>query len=179
MENRVLIALARVSTLLGVSFLLACSGTTADPDARPIRSRPSSAEHDRNIDALRPPKRSRPVIAVLADNAGTETTDFLIPYAVLSESNLADVVAVAPESGTIQLMPALRVNPQETTASFDRRYPTGADYVIVPAMHHRDTPAILDWIRAQSATGATIVAIRRGTTGSGSPAEESPCPVNS
>lgn len=123
---------------------------------------PSVEEQKRSISALRPPKRERPLIAILGDNAGTETTDFLVPYGVLTESNVADVIAVAPEAGPIQLMPALAVVPQRTTASFDALYPEGADYVIVPAMHRTDAPAVLDWIRAQSATGAIIVGICSG-----------------
>jgi len=80
----------------------------------------------------------------------------------LTESNLADVIAVAPEAGPIQLMPALTIAPQQTTAAFDRLHPDGADYVIVPAMHRTGHPAVLDWIRAQSATGAIVVGICSG-----------------
>jgi len=122
----------------------------------------TAAEQAATIESLRPPKRTRPVIAVLGDNAGTETTDFLIPYGVLKESKVADVVAVAPTAGAIQLMPALAIQPQQTTASFDATYPRGADYVIVPAMHQSDSPAVLDWIRAQSKSGAIIVGICSG-----------------
>ena len=39
--------------------------------------------------------RERPVVAVLAYNPATEITDFVVPYGVLVESGVADVVAVA------------------------------------------------------------------------------------
>lgn len=60
-------------------------------------------------------------------------------------------------------MPALRVGPQATLAEFDNAYPEGADYVIVPAFHHDEEGGpIIDWIRSQSAGGATIVGICAG-----------------
>jgi len=41
------------------------------------------AEHARTIEAMRPPRRARPVIALLTLNEATEVTDFLVPYGVL------------------------------------------------------------------------------------------------
>jgi transcriptional regulator GlxA family with amidase domain len=111
---------------------------------------------------MAPPRRERPVVAVLGHNDGTETTDYLIPYAVLAESDAAEVVAIAPEQRPIRLTPALSVAPQATLAGFDKRWPAGADYVIVAAMHPRDDPAILAWIRTQAARGATIVGVCSG-----------------
>jgi len=157
-KNLVILALLAVAVPLSSG----CGGrvSTGPTDARPIAVGPE--EHQRTIDALRPPKRERPLIAVLADNAGTETTDFLVPYGVLVASEVADVVAVAPESGPIELMPALRVAPQQTLESFDEQHPTGADYVVVPALHRTDVPILHDWIRSQAEGGATIVAICSG-----------------
>jgi len=108
------------------------------------------------------PRHAKPVIAVLALNDGTETTDFLVPYAVLRRANVATVEAVAPRPGRVSLMPALTIELQNDIASFDRRYPDGADYVIVPAMHADNDPVIIGWIRAQAAKGAVIVAICSG-----------------
>jgi len=119
-------------------------------------------EHVATIAALKPPKRQRPVIAVLGQNAGTETTDYLVPYGVLKQSGLADVWALATEPGPLKLHPALVIQPQATTAGFDARYPDGADYVIVPAMHHPDDALVLAWIKAQAAKGATIVGVCSG-----------------
>jgi putative intracellular protease/amidase len=151
-----------MTAFVAAALLISCGHGAASAPTAAERTGPSVDEQRRTISALRPPKRDRPLIAILGDNAGTETTDFLVPYGVLTESNIADVIAVAPEMGPIQLMPALAVQPQQTTASFDAMYPEGADYVIVPAMHRTDTPGVLTWIRAQSATGAIIVAICSG-----------------
>ena len=51
----------------------------------------TAEEHARTIHAMKPPKRARPVIAVVAENDGTETTDFIVPYAVLAASGSAEV----------------------------------------------------------------------------------------
>ena len=103
-----------------------------------------------------------PVIAVVADNDGTETTDFLIPFGVLSRSGVAEVVAVALREGAVALHPGLQVEVGESIASFDRRHPDGAAFVIVPAMMNPESPALLAWLRAQAARGATLVSICDG-----------------
>src|SRR5687767_8484507 len=151
--------------------LVACSSTpqAAAPSSatRPAASSSplspiSAEEHAQTIAAMKPPKRSRPVIAVVAQNDGTETTDFIVPYAVLAQSDAADVLAVAPEARPIRLTPALTIAPQETTSAFDARYPDGADYVIVPKIEEAADPAVVTWIQAQHARGATIVGICSG-----------------
>lgn len=106
--------------------------------------------------------RSRPVVAVVGENAGTELTDFVIPYAVLVQSGAADVFTVATGPGLLKMRPALQIQPQATVHDFDARFPDGADYVIVPAVVKSDDPALLAWVAAQGAKGATIVSICDG-----------------
>ena len=36
------------------------------------------------VAALKPPKRQRPLIAIIGINDATETTDYLMPYGILS-----------------------------------------------------------------------------------------------
>src|SRR6516162_8877753 len=98
--------------------------------------------------------RSRPLIAVAGQSLGTETTDYLVPYGVLAQSGAAQVIALGTQAGPIQLMPALKIEPQATLAEFDARFPDGADYVIVPAVHDPSDPALVDWVRAQAHKGA-------------------------
>lgn len=108
-------------------------------------------------------KRPRdPVIAVIALNEGTETTDFLIPYGVLKRAGIKHVQAVAVDDGDVTLMPALRVVPDITFADFDARHPEGADIVIVPAVHADNDPRILRWLQQQAAHGALIVGVCSG-----------------
>jgi putative intracellular protease/amidase len=119
-------------------------------------------EHAKAIAAMKPPKRARPVAAIIAQNEGTETTDYVVPYSVLAESGIVDVVALATDPGPIRLTPALRIEPQATTAEFDARYPSGADYVIVPKIEDSDDPHVVAWVQAQAAKGAVIVGICSG-----------------
>ncbi len=108
--------------------------------------------------------RSRPVVAVVGQNAGTELIDYVVPYGVLAESGAAEVFALATEPGALRLRPALRILPAATVAGFDERFPQGADYVIVPAVNEDRVadPVLLDWLRAQAAKGATLVSICDG-----------------
>jgi transcriptional regulator GlxA family with amidase domain len=62
----------------------------------------------------------------------------------------------------VQLHPALRVEPDATTASFDAEHPEGADYVIVPAMMRDDDPDVMKWLQSQSAKGAMVIGICAG-----------------
>lgn len=155
--------LKAAAALLGVAALAFAVWFLELPPVRP-RARPAEVPADeqaRTIETLKP-RRARPVVAVLGDNAGTETTDYLVPFAVLAESGVADVHALATGPGPIHMFPALTVEPQGTVADFESRVPDGADYVIVPAFPDPDVPAAIDFIRRQRAKGATIVGICAG-----------------
>ena len=105
---------------------------------------------------------SRPLIAVVGESRGTEVTDFVIPYGVLSQSGQADVIAVGIESGPIQMHNGLKFQPQATIAEFDRRSPEGADYVIVPAVVDPSDTTLANWVRAQAGKGAITVGVCDG-----------------
>jgi putative intracellular protease/amidase len=107
--------------------------------------------------------RPRAVVAVVGYNAATEVTDYVVPYGILAESGVAEVVALATGEGAIQMSPALRFQAQATTKQFDARFPQGADYVIVPNVYDGESDVgLLDWIRSQAARGAIIVGICDG-----------------
>ncbi len=112
--------------------------------------------------AMKPPKRARPVIAVIADNRGSETTDFIIPWSVLTRSGVADVFSVATNTGPVQLMLALKVLPDRTIDQFNDEYPDGADYVVVPAFHNPKAKKAIEWLQQQRKTGATIMGVCAG-----------------
>lgn len=111
------------------------------------------------VEALKPFKRPRPVVAIIGISDMTEVTDYLMPYGILKLADVADVVALSTQPGPMKLYPALQVQPQATIADFDVRYPDGADYVIVPAMDPEDDPAALGWIRAQANRGAFVIGV--------------------
>lgn len=106
--------------------------------------------------------RSRPLIAVVGENTGTVLSDYVIPYGVLAQSGVADVVSLGTQAGALKMAP-LTINPEHTVASFDHLYPDGADYVIVPAVNKRDDPTLVAWVTAQARKGATMVSICNGS----------------
>jgi putative intracellular protease/amidase len=134
------------------------------PPAKAITAPPPipKAEADATLAALKPPKRQRPLIAIVGINDATEVTDYLMPYGILRRADVADVVLLGTSTGTVKLFPALAVEPQATIAEFDTRNPEGADYVIVPAMSRDDDPVALAWIKSQASKGAMIVGVCAG-----------------
>lgn len=147
-----------LSLAIGGVWISSLPAATAAAATRPI----PQEEADATIAALKPPKRTRPVVAIIGINDGTETTDYLMPYGILRRADVADVIALATAAGPVTLYPALKVEPQATTADFDLRHPEGADYVIVPAMYRDDDSAALQWIRSQSTKGAIIIGVCAG-----------------
>jgi len=152
---------------LGVAALLATMGTAwvlSLPPSPDVGAAPPIAkeEADAMLAALKPPKRQRPLIAIVGINDATETTDYLMPYGILRRADVADVMALATKPGPVTLYPAFKVVPDMTVADFDTRHPDGADYVIVPAMSRDDDPVVLQWIRNQAAKGAFVIAVCAG-----------------
>ena len=147
-----------VLVVIGGSWILSLPPGTAAMAATPI----AKDEADATIAALRPPKRERPLIAIIGINDATEATDYLMPYGILRRADVADVLALATKAGPVTLYPALKVEPQATVAEFDARHPGGADYVIVPAMSRDDDPAVLEWLKSQASKGAIVIGVCAG-----------------
>ena len=150
--------LAMVVTGGGAAIVLTLPTSAAFASPSEISARETAD----TLAALKPPKRRRPLIAVIGANAGSETTDYLIPYGVLKRADVGDVIALATQNGPITMMPALKIMPDATIAAFDAQHPDGADYVIVPALHHDDDPASIAWIKSQASKGAIIIGICSG-----------------
>ena len=103
----------------GGAWILSLPPAPSVTDAPPI----SKEEADATLMALKPPKRQRPLIAIIGINDATETTDYLMPFGVLRRSDVADVVLLATEPGPVKLYPALEVEPHATIATFDAQHP--------------------------------------------------------
>ena len=129
----------------------------------PVAPAPNAAAH---VERIAPYHarfgRARPVVAIVGLNGGTELTDYVIPYGILSAANVGEIVPIATEAGPMTMRPALRLQPQGSIADFDARYPEGADYVVVPAVTRHTDPALVGWIRGQAAKGGTLVSICDG-----------------
>jgi len=122
------------------------------------------AEEAATLKSLQPPKRERPVVAIIGLNQATETTDYLMPYGILRRADIAEVMLVSIHGGPVRLYPALAVQSDLGIDEFDARFPSGADYVVVPAMDPHDDPEVIAWIRKQAAAGATIIGVCAGAT---------------
>lgn len=148
---------------LATMALFALAGCGSDvPPPPPLDAGTAARQTQTFVEALKPRGEGKPVIAVLALNDATETTDFLLTHAVLQRADVAEVRAVAPHSGRVSLYPALQVEVTQDLASFDQAHPEGADYVIVPAMSDRSDSAILSWLKQQSDRGARIIGVCAG-----------------
>jgi putative intracellular protease/amidase len=136
---------------------------TLPPDIAASAPPVPASETAAMLEALQPPKRQRPVVAVIGLNDATETTDYIVPTGILRRADIADVLMLAAGVGPVHLYPALNaVEPDATIAEFDAAHPEGADYVIVPAMSRDDDPAVLAWLRQQSDKRAIVIAVCAG-----------------
>jgi len=159
---RLLRVLAEASiTTLAVLAVTACVSATPLPPP-PADAAMFERAQQAFVEALKPTRAGRPVVAVLALNQGTEMTDLLLPHAVLRRADVADVRIVAPHSGRVSLYPALEIDGAQDFASFDRLHPAGADYVIVPAMITDDNPAVATWLKQQAMRGARVIGVCSG-----------------
>jgi putative intracellular protease/amidase len=152
------LGVAVLPVVIGGGWILSLPSAPAAKAAPPV----TQDETNAMLTALRPPKRQRPLIAIVGANDGSETTDYLMPFGILRRADVADVIALGTEPGPVTLYPALKVEPQASVAEFDARHPDGADHVIVPAMHRDDDPTVLPWIRSQATKGAIIIGVCAG-----------------
>lgn len=140
---------------VGGTWLFLLPGAPAQGTAPAI----SRDETDATLAALKPPKRKRPLIAIVGINEMSETTDYLMPYGILARADVADVLTLGTQPGPVALYPALKVQPHATIAEFDAAHPDGADYVIVPAMSREDDAVALQWIKSQAGKGAIVIGV--------------------
>jgi putative intracellular protease/amidase len=150
---------------IAISTCAVGCGPVAADGARPVTQHGASDTvlAEEHIAAYRPRfDRARPVIAVIGENAGTELTDYVIPYGILRQADLGVVLAIATDPGPMIMRPALTLQPQASVKQFDTLYPDGADYVVVPAVVRQQDPVLIDWIKGQAAKGATLVSICDG-----------------
>lgn len=157
--------LALVSFFVTVLFFCFYSGCTTSSSAN-IKYAHALQLTDFQNKRLRLEKpkaqRRRPLIAFVADNDGTETTDLLVPYGILKEANIADLIIVSPRKAIINLMPALELESQMTLKEFDAKFPEGADLIVVPALHNDKNKDIIAWIARQYQLHSSVAAICEG-----------------
>lgn len=105
------------------------------------------------------PALAKPLVVILAEPRGTETTDLIAPYAVLAESGSVEVRVIAPSLAPVKLMPGQAwIRPQTTYATLAQR----PDVIVVPFMMPADDPAREAWLREQAKASVRIVSICAG-----------------
>jgi putative intracellular protease/amidase len=154
--------IARIAASMAALACCACSPGKPPPPPAADQAAAARVQQAEFVQAMKPTRAGRPVIAVLALNDATETTDLLLPHAVLTRADVADVIVVAPHAGTVRLYPALQVQAEMDFARFEQAHLRGADYVVVPAMEPRDDAAVAGWLRSQHERGARVVGVCAG-----------------
>ncbi|WP_419252194.1 DJ-1/PfpI family protein [Caulobacter sp. ErkDOM-YI] len=155
LSSRVLAVVAAVSTL--AVWPGATSSQAQTPPAVMTARSPTAL-------TLQTPKagRTRPLVVVLGHNGGAETTDFVIPYGILKDADVADVLSVSTDPGPVHLMMSMTILADATITQFDRRHPEGADLIIVPYIPDRKNAVVTAWLKDQYAKGATVMSICGG-----------------
>jgi putative intracellular protease/amidase len=115
-----------------------------------------------------PPRHDpdKPTAVVLLSNQGSEVTDVLAPYEVLSESGAFNVYTAAPEREAATLSGGLDVLPQLSLAELDRRLGgEDPDVVVVPAMWDVGSPGhrpVAEWLKEHAEGTGTLMSVCDG-----------------
>ncbi|MFA9429483.1 DJ-1/PfpI family protein [Egicoccus sp. AB-alg2] len=151
-----------ISTLIvaAVAAIGATGAVRAKRAARTLYPAPPPVVDDNTVDLDRHDP-DRPTALVLLDHAGTEVSDFLLPYELLAASRAFNVYAVAPERRPATLTGGLDVVPHLGFADVATLPSSRVEVVVVP---HLPTPddRVLGWLRARSEAGALVLTICTG-----------------
>ena len=115
-----------------------------------------------------PPKHDpdKPTAVVLLNNGGSEVTDVLAPYEVLSESGAFNVYAAAPKREAATLSGGLDVLPQLSLAELDRRLEgEDPDVIVVPAMWDvgsAEQRPVAAWLKKHTEGAGTVMSVCDG-----------------
>jgi putative intracellular protease/amidase len=129
---------------------------------------PPAAAREQEGELPAPPTHDpdKPTAVVLLGSRGSEVTDVLAPYEVLSESDAFNVYAVAPKRKAVTLSGGLDVLPQLSLAELDKRLGgEDPDVVVVPAMWdvgsagHRP---VAKWLRDHAEGTGTVISVCDG-----------------
>lgn len=147
---------AFVAPPLAVGFLLVMNANAAltAPAAQPFTAPnlPAPA-HD----------PSKPTVAIVASNNGTEITDLLAPYEVFAASEGFNVYVVAPKREyTPFLWGGVDIMPHYSFAELDQLLGGDPDVIVVPFIKDTENPEIVQWIRDHAGENTQVVSICGG-----------------
>ena len=115
-----------------------------------------------------PPRHDpdKPTAVVLLGKQGSEVTDVLAPYEVLSESGAFNVYAAASEREAATLSGGLDVVPQLSLAEVDRRLEgQHPDVIVVPEIPDVGSPEhrpVAEWLRKHAEGSGTVMSVCNG-----------------
>ncbi len=108
----------------------------------------------------------KPTAVVLMSNQGSQVTDVLAPFEVLSESQAFNVYAVAPQRAAVPLGGGLDVLPHLSLEELDRRLGLAhPDVIVAPAMPDVDSVEhvpVAAWLRKHAAGSRNVISVCNG-----------------
>lgn len=99
-----------------------------------------------------------PRAVIVAQNSGTEITDLLVPFAILSASGV-EVEIVSTSPGAVNLMYGLELLNLRTISDLDM---DSLDLVVVPAVHEPNEPELGRWLAKVAALDTLVASICDG-----------------
>jgi transcriptional regulator GlxA family with amidase domain len=147
---------AFVAPTLAVAYLTLMNGQAAliAPAKQPFAGSP-----------LPPPAHdpSKPTVAIVASNNGTEITDFLAPYEVFAASGAFNVYAVAPKRAYTPFMwGGVDILPHYSFTELDQLLGKNPDVIVIPFIKDPENPEIVQWIREHAGSNTQVVSICGG-----------------
>jgi transcriptional regulator GlxA family with amidase domain len=139
-----------VATLVGVSSFSSIL-IHKNPDPLPAATAsPSPAQ------ASAPAADKRPTAVVLLSNAGTELTDFLAPYELLSASGFrvttaAPLQQLSPTNGPLGVIPDQLLSKTEAP-----------DLIVVPAVMDYTNTALIGWLKESASKAKAVLVLCEG-----------------
>ncbi|MBV1909800.1 MAG: DJ-1/PfpI family protein [Kangiellaceae bacterium] len=108
-------------------------------------------------------KTLKPLAVIVAQNGGSEITDFMVPYSILSAAKGFEVMALSAEEGTVTMLPSeIQVEVDASFASFETMGKRTPDVVVVPAVIDPAAKDLHKWLKQQADNGALVVSICEG-----------------
>ena len=113
---------------------------------------------------INPPSydRDKQTAVILVSNEGTETTDLLVPYEIFSAANKFNVYTVAPKRQISPLNGGVDLIPDFSFEEFEQNVGASPDLIVIPAVHHWQEPALINWIIEHNHEKTVILSICEG-----------------
>jgi len=107
----------------------------------------------------------KPTAVVVMSNHGTELTDFLAPYELLSGTGAFNVLAVAPEARITPLGAGLDIVPHLSFDGYDQLVGAAPAVIVVPFINDwrgAVNRPVVEWIKAHAGPDTTLLTICGG-----------------